>query len=104
MARKKRTWYPTKKTKGPPPGPSAEPAPRPSLASINTRAGVGRDDIAAGSAVTILGSGLYAGETAIVERLIGGVIPAALVRTDAGQTRQVRTIDLELVGKTDDQS
>ena len=45
--------------------------------------------------VAISGSGLYAGEEAVIERLVPGVIPAATVRTDAGGTRRVRTIDLD---------
>ena len=53
----------------------------------------GRSDIHQGSRV-IIGSGLGAGEIATVESVIGGVIPAALVRTDAGMARRVRTIDL----------
>ena len=44
--------------------------------------------------VVIMGTGLYAGETAVVESLAGGVIPAANVRTEAGRTRRVRTVDL----------
>jgi len=44
--------------------------------------------------VSILGTGLYAGEVAVVERIVAGVIPAADVRTEAGRTRRVRTIDL----------
>ena len=44
--------------------------------------------------VSIMGTGLYAGETAVVESIAGGVIPAADVRTEAGRTRRVRTIDL----------
>jgi hypothetical protein len=39
-------------------------------------------------------SGLYAGEMATVESVVGGVIPAAVIRTDAGRTRRVRAIDL----------
>jgi hypothetical protein len=65
------------------------------VARINLDAGLGRQDIAIGSRVTILGSGLYAGETAVVERLVSAGIPAALVRTEAGRARRVRTIDLE---------
>jgi hypothetical protein len=67
------------------------------VAAINTAAGLGKPGIRPGARVTILGSGLYSGEIGQVERLIEGVIPAALVRTEAGRTRQVRTIDLELV-------
>lgn len=97
MARKQRTFYPTKKQKGAPTGPAREPIIPPSLAIIDTTAGKGRKGIAKGARVTILGTGLYAGERAVVEEVLGGVIPAALVRTEAGRTRRVRTIDLEPV-------
>jgi hypothetical protein len=50
--------------------------------------------------VRIAGSGLFSGEIAVIEKLVTGVIPAAVVRTEAGKTRQVRTIDLEPVGPT----
>ena len=53
----------------------------------------GRADVRQGSRVQIA-SGLYAGEIAIVESVVGGVIPAAVVRTEAGRTRRVRTVDL----------
>lgn len=80
----------------PSPGPSDTTTTGPStLVSINVNAGKGRRGIVPGARVTILGSGLYAGETAVVERLTGGVIPTAFVRTEAGRTRQVRTIDLQ---------
>jgi hypothetical protein len=58
------------------------------------RAAAGRDFVI-GDRVRIIGSGLYSGEAALVESLPGGVIPSALVRTEAGRTRRVRTIDLE---------
>lgn len=48
----------------------------------------------------ITGSGLFSGELATIDRLTAGVIPSAVVRTDAGRTRQVRTIDLEPVSGT----
>ena len=35
----------------------------------------------------------------MIEKLTAGVIPAALVRTEAGRTRQVRTIDLEPIAR-----
>jgi hypothetical protein len=63
------------------------------VANINLGAMTGRADITQGSRVQI-GSGLYAGEFAIVESVIGGVIPAAVVRTESGGSRRVRTIDL----------
>ncbi len=94
MARKQRTYYPTRKTKGTP-APAREPITPPSVATINAKAGLGRPGIVAGSRVRILGTGLYAGEIAVVERLVAGVVPSAVVRTEAGRTRQARTIDLE---------
>jgi hypothetical protein len=63
------------------------------VVSIDLTARQGRTDIAPGTRVEIA-SGLYAGEAAVVESLIAGVIPAALVRTEAGRTRRVRAIDL----------
>jgi hypothetical protein len=66
-----------------------------SVVSIDRTALTGRAGVVVGSRVRILGSGLYAGELAIVERLVPGVIPAAAVRTEAGRTRTARTIDLE---------
>ena len=33
----------------------------------------------------------------MVESLLSGIIPAAMVRTDAGKTRRVRSVDLERV-------
>lgn len=62
---------------------------------IDLRALKGRAGLAVGSRVRIAGSGLYAGEEAVIERLAGSVVPSALVRTGSGQRRQVRTIDLE---------
>jgi hypothetical protein len=47
--------------------------------------------------VRINGTGLYSGELATIEKLTTGAIPSAVVRTEAGRTRQVRTIDLEPV-------
>jgi hypothetical protein len=70
---------------------------RPTVASINLSAGAGRAGLKPGDRVRITGSGLYSGELATIDRLTNGVIPSAVVRTDAGRTRQVRTIDLEPV-------
>jgi hypothetical protein len=55
----------------------------------------GKDNLTIGQRVRIAAAGLYSGEAAVIERFTGGVIPSALVRTDSGRTRQVRTIDLE---------
>jgi ABC-type sugar transport system substrate-binding protein len=64
------------------------------VVTIDTSAMAPRGSFAAGDRVLIASDGLYAGETAIVERLAQGVIPAAVVRTEAGRTRRVRVIDL----------
>jgi hypothetical protein len=100
MARK-RAYIPPKKSKGGPPA-AREQIDRASLATINTSAGVGRGGLSVGTKVVIQGGGLFAGETAVVEKLMAGVIPSALVRTETGRSRQVRTIDLEPVRKPGD--
>lgn len=94
--RKRKATYPpaktaTKRAPAPAPDPDYE---RPNLARINLSAGAGRAGFAVGDRVRIEASGMYAGEMAVIERLSSGVIPSALVRTDGGGTRQVRTIDL----------
>ena len=63
------------------------------VANINLQAMTGRAGIVQGTRVQIT-SGIYAGEFAIVESVVGGVIPAAVVRTEAGRTRRARTVDL----------
>jgi hypothetical protein len=94
VTRKRRPNYPPpRSSKGPAPV-YVPPVTPPTVAVINRQAGAGRPGIEIGLRVTILGTGLYAGETAIVESITGGVIPAATVRTEAGRTRRVRTIDL----------
>ena len=98
MKRRKVT-YPVARThtKGAPragAGPEAAMV-RPNLVTIDVTAGAGRKNLLVGGRVRIAGTGLYAGEEATIERLVAGVIPAAMVRTDAGGTRQVRTIDLD---------
>ncbi len=70
---------------------------RPNLASVDPRALLGAGAFVVGSRVRILGNGLHAGESATVEQQPGGVIPSAVVRTDSGHTRRVRTIDLEAI-------
>ncbi len=94
MTKKRRPNYPPpRSSKGPAPAYVPQVTP-PTVAVINRQAGTGRPGIEVGMRVTILGGGLYAGETAVVESIAGGVIPAANVRTEAGRTRRVRTIDL----------
>ncbi len=65
--------------------------------SINLDAISGKTTVRQGGRVRIV-SGLYAGELATVETLVSGVIPAAVVRTDAGRTRRVRAVDLQPAG------
>lgn len=67
------------------------------VVSIDLNAGSGREGLSVGDRVRIAGGGLYSGEEAIIEKFVGTAIPAAMVRTDAGRTRQVRTIDLDPV-------
>ncbi len=74
------------------------PIARSTVAEINLRALDGRGDLAVGDAVRIGGGGLYAGELAVVDSVVGGLIPAAIVRTEAGKTRRVRAVDLERLG------
>lgn len=66
--------------------------------SIDLRAAEGRAGLAVGDRVRITGSGLYSGEAAVIERFSAGAIPSAVVRTDSGRSRQVRTVDLEPIG------
>ncbi len=78
--------------------PGAEPSYiRPTVVSIDLAALTGRRGLSVGDRVRILGAGLYAGETATIEGFSNGAVPAALVRTEIGRSRRVRTIDLEPV-------
>jgi hypothetical protein len=96
VARKRKTNYPPpKSSKRTAPAGSEESPERPNLATINLTAGAGQAGLKVGDRVRIQASGIYAGEVAIIEKIsAGGVIPSALVRTEGGGTRQVRTIDL----------
>ena len=99
--RKRKTTYPPARTDTKPtqrPGAGPEPYVRPTVATIDPRATVGKAGFSVGDRVRITGAGLYAGEAAIIEKLTTGVIPGALVRTEAGRTRQVRTVDLDQLG------
>jgi len=97
---KKKVYYPSKsQTKRGPAGPSEPEPERPNLARINLSAAAGQAGLSVGDRVRINASGTHSGEIATIERLISGVIPSALVRTDGGGSRQVRTIDLAAVPK-----
>lgn len=93
--RKRKTWTPSKKAQRA--GVNTETSiVRTTVVKIDLDAGKDHD-LAVGDRVRIGGSGLYAGEVVTVERLTGSVIPAAIVRTASGRTRQVRAIDLTRV-------
>jgi hypothetical protein len=62
---------------------------------MDPTAGLGRAGLAVGQHVRIAGSGLYAGESGVIERLTGSVVPTAVVKLESGATRHIRTIDLE---------
>ena len=97
MARKRQT-YPPPRTGKPPPRPGAGPEAimnRPNLASIDTTAGKGRSGFSVGDRVRVGGSGRYAGEIGVIERITAGAVPSAVVRIASGEAGQVRTIDLE---------
>jgi hypothetical protein len=94
--RKRYNAFEQPKRRGPAPSPDA-PVERPNMATINLEAGAGKQGLSIGDLVRIEGSGMYAGETATIERLTTGAIPSAVVRTKAGNTRHVRTIDLSTV-------
>jgi transcription antitermination factor NusG len=96
--KRKKVFYPKVRPGAPPPPGAPVVDARAAAAAARTvsidleaaRAGAG---VKQGDRVQIQ-SGLYAGEMATVESVVGGVIPAAVIRTDAGRTRRVRAIDL----------
>jgi hypothetical protein len=95
--RKRKVTYPAPRNKKAPPA-SVTPEityVRPTVVAIDVKAGAGQSGFSIGDRVRIIGSGLYNGEDAVIESLPGGVIPSAMVRTEGGRTRRVRTIDLE---------
>jgi len=62
--------------------------------TIELDAAKGRAGLKIGDRVRI-GSGAYAGEIAVIEKLTAnGPIASATVRTEAGRTRMARTVDL----------
>jgi hypothetical protein len=89
--------YPAPRNKKAPPAPATPEITyvRPTVVAIDVKAGAGQSGFSIGDRVRIIGSGLYTGEDAVIESLPGGVIPSAMVRTEGGRTRRVRTIDLE---------
>ena len=94
--KRKKVFYP-KTRPGAPAAPGSEDPRAAAAASrtvtINLGAMKAGADVHLGDRV-IIQSGLYSGELATVESVVGGVIPAAVIRTDAGMTRRIRAIDL----------
>lgn len=99
MARKRQTYPPARTATKGPPRPGAGPeglVNRPNLVAIDLEAAKGRA-VSVGDRARIGGTGRYAGEVVVIEKVNAGVIPSAIVRNEAGETRHVRTIDLEPV-------
>jgi hypothetical protein len=94
VTKRKKQFFPPKVNKrAPAPAGADDSYERPNLATINLTAGAGKAGFTVGDRVRIE-SGTYAGEVATIERLTAGVIPSAVLRTESGGTRHVRTIDL----------
>ena len=96
--KRKKVFYPRVRPGAPaPPGtPGADARAAAAAArtvSIDLGAATAGAGIRQGDRVQIQ-TGLFAGEMATVESVVGGVIPAAVIRTDAGRTRRARAIDL----------
>ena len=95
--RKRKVTYPVARTATKQPRNAGLPGDpgyvRSTVATINLAALDVRDDLKVGHRVKIGGGGLYAGEFAVVESILSGIIPAAMVRTEAGKTRRVRSVD-----------
>ncbi len=70
---------------------------RSTVATINLQAVKGRSGLHVGGRVRVLGTGRLAGSIATIEKLVVGGIPQVIVRTDAGETGRVRSIDVEPV-------
>lgn len=95
--RKRKVVYPSSsKPKGPPRPETTYTSSN--AVSIDPRAAEGREGLSVGDRVRITGTGLYTGEPAVIERFSFGAIPSAVVRTETGRSRQVRTVDLEPLG------
>ena len=96
--KRKKVFYP-KARPGAPAPPGAPGADARAAAAAARTVSIDLNALGAGAGVrqgdrVQIKSGLYAGELATVESVVGGVIPAAVIRTDAGRTRRVRAIDL----------
>jgi hypothetical protein len=96
--KRKKVFYPKVRPGAPAPAGTPGADARAAAAAARTVT-INLDAMRGGSGVrqgdrVVIRSGLYAGELATVVSVVGGVIPAAVIRTDAGRTRRVRAIDL----------
>ena len=99
--KRKKVFYPKARPGAPvPPGaPGSDFRAAAAAAAAARTVSIDLDAATAGAGIKLgdrvqIQTGLYAGEMATVESVVGGVIPAAVVRTDAGRTRRARAIDL----------
>lgn len=97
--KRKKVFYP-KARPGAPAAPGAPGADARAAAAASRTVSIDLAAATAGAGIKVgdrvqIQSGLYAGEMATVESVVGGVIPAAVVRTDAGRSRRARAIDLQ---------
>jgi hypothetical protein len=96
--KRKKVFYPKARPGAPAPPGSPGADARAAAAAART-VSIDLDAATAGAGIQLgdrvqVQTGLYAGEMATVESVVGGVIPAAVIRTDAGRTRRARAIDL----------
>jgi hypothetical protein len=96
---KRKVNYPPARTATRQPRPNGDPSVlRRGPVTIELDAAKGQAGLKVGDRVRINGTGMYAGEIAVIEKLTNGVIASATVRTEAGRTRVARTVDLQPVG------
>lgn len=96
--KRKKVFYP-KARPGAPAAPGSPAADLRAAAAASRTVSIDLGAMRAGAGINTgdrvqIKSGLYSGELATVESVVSGVIPAAVVRTDAGMSRRVRAIDL----------
>ena len=95
--RKRKTTYPAAKTANRPAPATGMPGAAPdhvrsTVATINLQAAAGRSDVVVGSRVRILGTGRYAGDIVVIEKLVGGPIKLPFLPTFFGLIGGVKTM------------
>ena len=88
MRRRKQTYPPARTATSQRAAHRDASAPRPTVVAIDLTALTGGGTFAVGDRVRINGTGLYAGETAVVEALARTGIPSVLIRTTGGSARR----------------